>query len=328
MDARITKQRLGNLLSYDWLKMLVTIAIFVFLVVLLFTMTATRVTNAQTFTVYAYNGLSAGKRFNTLAGTLKDDHILSYDTLETEAELFTDESRYDMLSLRRSTGAGDVMFISDVWTYKTDDDGNLLDEDGKIVDSTEDAAVETTSALYSIAMGAAASSLEEGYGSVYDTRFFMQACGEYLVSFFGEDLENNNTPDEAAVRASFLERNSGDKRYKNDDAREKGIADERQRILDLRDDYLVVLQCFENGTFKYTEYTAKNVDGSSFTSVLGINLGGLEKIADLAYYTDGEGNQVVSNLNLVILYNNFHEANGLRFEPVTFLRYLYEEYGE
>ena len=53
MDARITKQRLGNLLSYDWLKMLIAIVIAVFLIILLFTMTATRVTNAQTFAVYA-----------------------------------------------------------------------------------------------------------------------------------------------------------------------------------------------------------------------------------------------------------------------------------
>lgn len=326
MDARITKQRLGNLLSYDWLKMLVTIAIFVFLVVLLFTMTATRVTNAQTFTVYAYNGLSAGKRFNTLAGTLKDDHILSYDTLETEAELFTDESRYDMLSLRRSTGAGDVMFISDVWTYKTDDDGNLLDEDGKIVDSTEDAAVETTSALYSIAMGAAASSLEEGYGSVYDTRFFMQACGEYLVSFFGEDLENNNTPDEAAVRASFLERNSGDKRYKNDEAREKGIADERQRLIDLKDDYLFVRDLFDRGVYSHTVYEGTNDDGETYEMALGINVGGLGGISDLVYYNDSELRAVTDKLNLIFFFNG--EQNGMLYESVTFLRYLYEEYGE
>lgn len=325
MDARITKQRLGNLLSYDWLKMLVTIAIFVFLVVLLFTMTATRVTNAQTFTVYAYNGLSAGKRFNTLAGTLKDDHILSYDTLETEAELFTDESRYDMLSLRRSTGAGDVMFISDVWTYKTDDDGNLLDEDGKIVDSTEDAAVETTSALYSIAMGAAASSLEEGYGSVYDTRFFMQACGEYLVSFFGEDLENNNTPDEAAVRASFLERNSGDKRYKNDEAREKGIADERQRLIDLKDDYLFVRDLFDRGVYSHTVYEGTNDDGETYEMALGINVGGLGGISDLVYYNDSELRAVTDKLNLIFFFNG--EQNGMLYESVTFLRYLYEEYG-
>ena len=326
MDARITKQRLGNLLSYDWLKMLVTIAIFVFLVVLLFTMTATRATNAQTFTVYAYNGLSAGKRFNTLAGTLKDDHILSYDTLETEAELFTDESRYDMLSLRRSTGAGDVMFISDVWTYKTDDDGNLLDEDGKIVDSTEDAAVETTSALYSIAMGAAASSLEEGYGSVYDTRFFMQACGEYLVSFFGEDLENNNTPDEAAVRASFLERNSGDKRYKNDEARENGIADERQRLIDLKDDYLFVRDLFDRGVYSHTVYEGTNDDGETYEMALGINVGGLGGISDLVYYNDSESRAVTDKLNLIFFFNG--EQNGMLYESVTFLRYLYEEYGE
>ena len=33
MDARITKQRLGNLLSYDWLKMLIAIAIAVCVIV-------------------------------------------------------------------------------------------------------------------------------------------------------------------------------------------------------------------------------------------------------------------------------------------------------
>lgn len=321
MDARITKQRLGNLLSYDWLKMLVTIAIFVFLVVLLFTMTATRVTNAQTFTVYAYNDVTAGRDFNSLADKLKDEDVLSYDILETTTEKFSADSQYDLYSLRRTTGEGTVMFVSDVRVYETDDDGNpVLDENG-------DPKIETESALYSLAMGSTVDSEDPISGTLYDCKYYIESCAEYLSGFFEGDWETSNTLDEAAVRASFLERNSGDKRYKNDEAREKGIADERQRILDLRDDYLVVLQCFENGTFKYTEYTAKNVDGSSFTSVLGINLGGLEKIADLAYYTDGEGNQVVSNLNLVILYNNFHEAKGLRFEPVTFLRYLYEEYG-
>ena len=302
--------------------MLIAIVIAVFLIILLFTMTATRVTNAQTFTVYAYNDVTAGRDFNSLADKLKDEDVLSYDILETTTEKFSADSRYDLYSLRRTTGEGTVMFVSDVRVYETDDDGNpVLDENG-------DPKIETESALYSLAMGSTVDSEDPISGTLYDCKYYIESCAEYLSGFFEGDWETSNTLDEAAVRASFLERNSGDKRYKNDEAREKGIADERQRILDLRDDYLVVLQCFENGTFKYTEYTAKNVDGSSFTSVLGINLGGLEKIADLAYYTDGEGNQVVSNLNLVILYNNFHEANGLRFEPVTFLRYLYEEYGE
>lgn len=326
MDARITKQRLGNLLSYDWLKMLVTIAIFVFLVVLLFTMTATRVTNAQTFTVYAYTDVSAGRDFNSLADKLKNENVLSYDILETTAEKFTEDSQYDMLSLRRSTGEGNVMFISDVWTYKTDEDGNYLDDKGNVVGSAEDAAVEEVSTLFSLAMGAASKSVEDGYGTVYDTRFYLQSCRDYLVSFFGEDLENNSTPDENKVRASFLERNSGDKRYRSDASREQGIADERKRIADLREDYLFVMGLFENGTYSHTEYTDENTQGETFTSALGVNIGRLNNISDLAYYTGSDDKAHTDALNLVFFYNNYHSANGMLYEGVTFLRYLYEEY--
>ena len=220
------------------------------------------------------------------------------------------------------------MFISDVWTYKTDDDGNLLDEDGKIVDSTEDAAVESVSALYSLAMDSASKSVEQGYGTVYDTQFYLQSCKEYLVSFFGENLENNNTPDEAAVRASFLGRNSGDKRYKNDEAREKGIADERQRLIDLKDDYLFVRDLFDRGVYSHTVYEGTNDDGETYEMALGINVGGLGSISDLVYYNNAESQSATEKLNLIIFYNNYHSANGMLYESVTFLRYLYEEYGE
>ena len=66
---------------------------------------------------------------------------------------------------------------------------------------------------------------------------------------------------------------------------------------------------------------------TTFTSALGVNVGKLPRIGDLVYYTDDAEARHTERLNLVILYNNFKEAMGLRFEPVTFLRYLYEEYG-
>ena len=138
MDARITKQRLGNLLSYDWLKMLIAIVIAVFLIILLFTMTATRVTNAQTFAVYAYTDLTAGKDFNSLGSTLKTNEVLSYDILETKTEKFSADDRYDIFSLRRTVGEGTVMFISDVRTYKTDDAGNpVYDENLSLIHISE-----------------------------------------------------------------------------------------------------------------------------------------------------------------------------------------------
>ena len=281
MDARITKQRLGNLLSYDWLKMLIAIVIAVFLIILLFTMTATRVTNAQTFAVYAYTDLTAGKDFNSLGSTLKTNEVLSYDILETKTEKFSADDRYDIFSLRRTVGEGTVMFISDVRTYKTDDAGN----------------------------------------PVYDEE------GNQVVSFFGENWRENAEPDAAAVRESFLSRNSGDKRYKTAASREEGVAQERQRLIDLRDDYLTVLGLFENGTYTHTVYEGTDEEGKTYESALGINVGNLADISDVAYYTDSEGKAVTEKLNLVILYNNFHEANGMLYEPITFLRWLYEEYG-
>ena len=321
MDARITKQRLGNLLSYDWLKMLIAIVIAVFLIILLFTMTATRVTNAQTFAVYAYTDLTAGKDFNSLGSTLKTNEVLSYDILETKTEKFSADDRYDIFSLRRTVGEGTVMFISDVRTYKTDDAGNpVYDEGGNQVVSSE-------SALYSLAMGGAVNPDRPTSAAVYDTKYYLQMCEEYLISFFGENWRGNAEPDAAAVRESFLSRNSGDKRYKTAASREEGIVQERQRLIDLRDDYLTVLGLFENGTYTHTVYEGTDEEGKTYESALGINVGNLADISDVAYYTDSEGKAITEKLNLVILYNDFHEANGMLYEPITFLRWLYEEYG-
>ncbi len=321
MDARITKQRLGNLLSYDWLKMLIAIVIAVFLIILLFMITATRVTSAQTFAVYAYTDLTAGKDFNSLANTLKTRDVFSYDILETKTEKFAADERYDIFSLRRTMGEGTVMFISDVRTYKTDDAGNpVYDEEGNQVISSE-------SALYSLAMGGAVNSDRLTAAAVFDTKHYLQMCMDYLESFFGANWRENAEPDAAAVRESFLSRNSGDKRYKTAASREEGVAQERQRLIDLREDYITVLGLFENGTYTHTVYEGTDKNGETYESALGINVGNLANISDVAYYTDSEGKTITEKLNLVILYNNFHEADGMLYEPITFLRWLYEEYG-
>ena len=56
MDAKITKLRLSRMLSYDWLKIIGAAAAVIIVWVLIFTMTATRITSAQTFTVHNYLG--------------------------------------------------------------------------------------------------------------------------------------------------------------------------------------------------------------------------------------------------------------------------------
>ena len=73
MDARITKQRLSNLISYDWLKMLVTILVFVLVLVLLFTMTATRPRKDQEFAIYAHTDLQTDRAFSSLGVAVRCD---------------------------------------------------------------------------------------------------------------------------------------------------------------------------------------------------------------------------------------------------------------
>ena len=67
MDAKITKSRLGLLLSYDWIKIIGICVAAVLVWTLLFTTLATRATSGQIFEIYAYAGVRAN--FNQL-GTL------------------------------------------------------------------------------------------------------------------------------------------------------------------------------------------------------------------------------------------------------------------
>ncbi len=55
MDARITKSRLANLLSYDWLKIIAAILAVVLILIVFFTTIKTRARDEQIFTVYAYS---------------------------------------------------------------------------------------------------------------------------------------------------------------------------------------------------------------------------------------------------------------------------------
>ena len=59
MDAKITKSRLGLLLSYDWIKIIGICVAAVLVWTLLFTTLATRATSGQIFEIYAYAGVRA-----------------------------------------------------------------------------------------------------------------------------------------------------------------------------------------------------------------------------------------------------------------------------
>ena len=315
MDARITKQRLANLISYDWLKILVTIAAFVLVLVVLFTTTATRPAKEQQIAIYAHTDLQPDEDFSDLAATLLKRDVFSYDILSVTSESFSGNSYASAtFAARRAAGQGNAMFITDNPVYKTDDDGNLvLGEDGE-------PEVETASELYNFAAGAV-DETSRASGAVYDTEYFLSLCEEYLISFFGDDWRTNDAFDGERTPAGSFSRNAKDKRYRTDEARAQGVADEKARLLQLREDYLAVDAAFESGVFTHTAY--ENELGE--TDYLGINVGGLNTLHDLVYYMDGE-TRSTENVNLILLFNGPLAQNDLRFESISFLNYLLAQY--
>ena len=120
MDARITKQRLGNFLSYDWLKILGVIAAAVAVLYVIFVMAATRATVAQVYTVYTYSGLKTGKDSSSLVKSL--DGKFSYDILEVELQHFDDSSMgTQAFAAHRSMQEGDALIVAN---YTDEEDGN------------------------------------------------------------------------------------------------------------------------------------------------------------------------------------------------------------
>lgn len=302
MDARITKQRLGNLLSYDWLKILLAIAASVAVLVMFFTMVAARPTAGQTFTVYGYTDVVPGSDQTVLANRLQDKGVFSYDILKMQSESFYNNSYAGAAyEARRSSGEGTVMFLSD---YVSEADR----EAGK---------------TGTLSMMASSALIGDTMYLFYNPVKFMSDTEEYLASFFAGDWRAAEAPSDEAVRAAFEARNGNDKRFRySSEKYEKGVVQEEERILKLRADYLAVESAFESGTFTYTEYTAE--DGKTYP--IAINVGRLPSITELYYYVDESGNRSAEQLNLMI-FDNGDNLGDLQYDTISFLKYLVEQYG-
>ncbi len=320
------------MLSYDWLKILAVIALAVLGIYLLFTMVTPTPALDQTFKVFSYYEIKQGTKFSSLGYSLAEKEVFSYDVIKVGQEALS-SSDSQVYTARRAAGEGTVMFVSDVWTYeyetnpdgttKTDDENNPIikkDEQGKDV-------VAEQSSLYTL--GANSVVYQEGiYGDFYDTKYFMRLCEEYLAKFYDDFTQEAQTPKEEVVREVFLARNGKDNRYRSKAKKEEGIVDEGKRIEKLQEDYLYVTEAFASGKLSHTSYTITPEEGEPYVVNLGIKMNELRGINQLASYkSNKEGETYVTDeLNLMIFNNGIIRNGDLRFETISFLRYLVENY--
>lgn len=312
MDAKITKQRLGNLLAYDWLKIVVCIAAAVALLSIFFTMVGTTPTEAQTFEVYAYTDVGAGSDFYNMSDAFEEKKIFSYEILESNFNSFSGNAYAgSAYTARRAAGEGTAMFVTDVTVV--DDDGNVTSE------STLKAmtARESDGACYGLYAG------EEDTGGFWDTQYFIEVwCKEYLAKFYDTESYEKLEGFDARVEEHFLARNAKDKRFRSAAKKQKGIVLEKARIESLKNDYLAVRSALDDGKISYRIVSYSDGDRCAGFDVSGLH-GGLDNLV----YRVADGTRTTDGVVLVLFFNERGAGNDLRMETLTFLRYLVETYG-
>ncbi len=240
MDAKITKKRLSGLLSYDWLKILGLIAGIIIIWSLIFTMTATKITPMQQFTVfnhYANVSLDAGKFYDRYDDALKDG-VFSYEVIEADyVDLaMTKDNVSEMCSTRFATGQGDMMFIP-----------NILDTDW---------SDEKTKIYYP------ESFLANYWGYLLDWDEYMTSARKYLDSYFYGEYENEEVKlNEEKAEKNFRARveKSRDKRFRREKNLKQGIKDEFARLNKYREGFVQFEKYLADGVIKLENVEYKDL---------------------------------------------------------------------
>ncbi len=224
MDAKITKKRLAQMLSYDWVKIVAFAVGAILLWTLIFQMTATRIKPSQQFRVYNYYcNESLGDGFYTLYGDVAKNGNLSYEVMEMNVTDLTrsDGQHFTLLDGAVETDDGDVIFIPNVG------DKNYRTEADDVV-SYECTYVESFVRRYFPYLYNLDLSDEEGY---------FQNLERYLNGFYTEGWEKKESLNEAKVKSEFEKRikKNEDKRFKKDEEIKRGAKLEVERIQKYRD---------------------------------------------------------------------------------------------
>lgn len=239
MDAKITKTRLGRMLSYDWIKIVLFSVVAIVVWTLVFTTTATRITPAQQFTVFNYAGnVSFSNKFYESYGNVLKNGVFSYEVIEANYNDLSVHTEYlnTVMEARLATNEGDVLYVS------LEDDPDSAYEDGE----------ETKYLSYYQTF------LNRWYYNVKrldgENGYFAE-LEAYLNGFYTNGYEDADSLNEQLVENTFRARvkENKDKRFKKKSEIEKGVQDEIERIEKYRDALVDFYSYIDAGYVSYTD---------------------------------------------------------------------------
>ncbi|MBQ8374552.1 MAG: hypothetical protein IJX98_03125 [Clostridia bacterium] len=348
MDAKINKNRLGHLLSYDWVKIIGVIVAAILVWSLIFTMTATRITGSQSYSIVNYYGMHFGDGANKYYNFAEDE--FSYEVIEANVvDVLQGGDDYvsTMIETRFATGEGDLMFIGntdnpDTQTEKKDADGNTVTdgEGNPVYEYTSYLSGFLQSGYFFNVSRLDDTATSDGYftqmknylGLFYD---YTETEKSYSgVSMLVADFDENSLNIQA-VEERFVARvnKNKDKRYKTEDEIAQGKADEIARIKGYAAAYEAFFANLDGGLIAFTVSTVQMTEEVAYTGVYSIDLcpneatmGGLK---DFIYYyaKDEAGTEYKTAANMNALFLELDGLDGdFKYETVALVNRLVKEY--
>ena len=308
MDAKITKQRIGGMLSYDWFKIVAVAAAAILVWSLVLTMTATRITPAQQFTVfnhYANNGLLSD--YNKM----HRNGVFSYEVLEcNENDLTIAGDQYaTILQTRTATAEGDIMFIPNLPDPTTEFTNQANEKEYKYT------YLQTFVAGYGYVLYDLDPTNENGYFAQMDT---------FLDGYYGGD-HKTGALDTAKVEADFRARTKKDKRFKTDEQKAQGVQDEIARIQKYKTAYDTFMNEYLNTyvTFTDVKYVDEATNTTVFEGKYAINVcpEGADKMKNIknhASYRTETNNQETKDMH-VTFFKYKEVTDGFQYETLLYL---------
>ena len=230
MDSRITKKRLSEFLSYEWIFMIVVAVAAIIVMELLFTVISVRTTEGQRFNYFYDENVSS--KYDETFYEIINRNTFSFDVKEISSESLT--SDYNVLSVRLTTNDGDAIFTD---TFDSGSDGNPSIRANTIIDSYK---------MFT-------------FGDDTDEESILYSAKEYLSKFLAAgktDPTDYANLDESKIAARFDARTKKERVYRNDiNAGRISVSDEYDRIKKL---------CEEVSYFeKVLNYDKTRADGDS-----------------------------------------------------------------
>lgn len=316
MDNKITKNRLSNFLSYEWILILIIIFVGIIFFDGIYTIFGVRTTTGQYFKVYYDQNFSLSYDSSLkLVEMINRRKTFSYDVLEKDYEILTGDA--DVLNIRLSVQEGDII-ITD---YS---------------EPAEDAAEPVKRAEYIV-----------DTQTMYTMNGLLADAKNYLKGFLKDGADVNDLSyenlDTQKIDVAFLERMKKDNRYRTDEQKESGKIEERGRIeklcADVKDFEHFLTNAPEECFYKYTRFSClkelregdlkktyeeayqKEIAEGRQNAIYGIDLGALkpsegETSADQYFKLNGAESAKTS---VIMAFDFLKYQPELQFECVSFI---------